>query len=60
MSVEGEAREEALPKSNSDHRTDASRERSREREEKERDREKEGRIKAWDCDRSRDFDRVHD
>nr|XP_023913992.1 cyclin-L1-1-like isoform X1 [Quercus suber]XP_023913998.1 cyclin-L1-1-like isoform X1 [Quercus suber]POF25830.1 cyclin-l1-1 [Quercus suber] len=60
MSVEGEAREEPLPKSNSDHRTDASRERNREREERERDREKEGRIKARDRDRSRDFDRVRD
>ena len=59
MSVEGEAREEPLPKSNSDHRTDASRERNRQREERERDRE-EGRIKARDRDRSRDFDHVRD
>ncbi|CAK9143118.1 unnamed protein product [Ilex paraguariensis] len=52
---EGEAREEPVSKSMSEHRTEASGERNKERE-REREREKE-RLKARDRDRGRESDR---
>ncbi|CAK7325529.1 unnamed protein product [Dovyalis caffra] len=57
--AEGEARDELIPRSKSEHRTEASGDRSKERDrerERERDRERD-RIKAPDRDRGRDSDR---
>jgi hypothetical protein len=60
-SLDGQAREESIQKSNPEHRTEASRERNKEREkERERDREREDRSKARDHDRGRDSDRERD
>ncbi|KAL3581450.1 hypothetical protein D5086_015782 [Populus alba] len=55
--AEGEAREELIPRSKSDHRTEASGDKSKERDrDRERERERD-RIKAQDRDRGRDSDR---
>ncbi|KAG6735650.1 hypothetical protein POTOM_061706 [Populus tomentosa] len=55
--AEGEAREELVPRSKSEHRTEASGDKSKERDrDRERERERD-RIKAQDRDRGRDSDR---
>lgn len=55
--AEGEAREELIPRSKSEHRTEASGDKSKERDrDRERERERD-RIKAQDRDRGRDSDR---
>lgn len=47
--VDGQARDEPIPKSNPEHRTEASRERNKEREKKERvmDKERERERERW-------------
>ncbi|KAF2295828.1 hypothetical protein GH714_034383 [Hevea brasiliensis] len=58
-SVNGEARDEPIPRSKSEHRAEASGDRSKDRDrDRDRDRERErDRIKAQDRERSRDSDR---
>lgn len=62
MATEGEARDETIPKSKSDHKTEASGETRRDRDrDRDRDRERDrDRTKSRDRDRGRDSDKERD